>query len=299
MFGRLTRSHLSFLVAFSALAGYLFHPAQPDGHLALQLCLGIWLLTAGASALNQAQEKDIDARMDRTRTRPLVTGRLSVPAGVQIAVGLIAAGLIALLATNHLTVVLLGLFALFWYNVVYTYLKKITPFAVLPGALCGALPPMIGWVLAGGSLADYPILMLAAVVVLWQVPHFWLLALAYPEDARLSGLPNLFSRIRPEQLRHLSIVWILALLVGVAFANITGLIQADLSRICIAAAMLLLAGAVVRYRRSALEKSASVRLFVQLNLFMTFWFAVIALDRFVVHGNFVTGVLLGSFGFSG
>nr|NIQ98335.1 protoheme IX farnesyltransferase [Desulfuromonadales bacterium]NIS44194.1 protoheme IX farnesyltransferase [Desulfuromonadales bacterium] len=178
MFSRLTRSHLSFLVAFSALAGYLFHPAQPDSLSGLLLCAGVWLLSAGASALNQAQEKEVDARMIRTRARPIVTGRLSVSAGVVIAVILIAVGLAALTATGSRLVMLLGLFALVWYNGVYTPLKKITPFAVLPGALCGALPPVMGWLLAGGTMSEYPIMMLSAVIVLWQVPHFWLLALA-------------------------------------------------------------------------------------------------------------------------
>ncbi len=284
MFSRLTRSHLSFLVAFSALAGYLFHPAEPDGALAASLCLGVWLLSAGASALNQAQERDVDARMVRTMFRPLATGRLSLPSGLLIALALIAAGLCALVATGDRLVVLLGAYALLWYNGVYTPLKKVTPFAVLPGALCGALPPMMGWVLAGGALLEYPILMLAAIIVLWQVPHFWLLALAYPEDARRSGLPNLFSRIRPERLRHLSVVWILALLAGVAFANLAGILRADPGRIAVAVAMLLLAGAVLRYRRSDPEPAASLRLFVRLNLFMALWLAVVAVDRFMA-GN--------------
>ena len=291
MFSRLTRSHLSFLVAFSALAGYLFHPAQPDAFSGVLLCAGVWFLSAGASALNQAQEKEVDARMVRTRTRPIVTGRLSLSAGVVIALILIACGLAALLASGDRLVLLLGLFALVWYNGVYTHLKKITPFAVLPGALCGALPPVMGWLLAGGSMVAYPILMLAAIIVLWQVPHFWLLALAYPEDVRRSGLPNLFARIQPERLRHLSIIWILALLAGVAYFNMTGILVADMGRIAVAVALLLLAGAVIRYRRSEPEPRASIRLFVQLNMFMTLWFAVVALDRFIADGGLVANAL--------
>ena len=76
MFNRLTRSHLSFLVAFSSLAGYLLYPAKPNAVQGLLLCVGIWLLAAGGSALNQVQEKDVDARMLRTRKRPLATGYL-------------------------------------------------------------------------------------------------------------------------------------------------------------------------------------------------------------------------------
>lgn len=282
MFGRLTRSHLSFLVAFSALAGYLFHPTAPSIVSAGLLFVGVWLLSAGASALNQAQEKDVDARMVRTRNRPIVTGRLSLSSGLGIALALITGGLLALAATGEQKVVLLGFFSLLWYNGVYTHLKKVTPFAVFPGALCGALPPIMGWVLAGGAITDYPIMMLAAIIVLWQVPHFWLLTLAYPEDVRRNGLPNLFTRIRPERLRHICCVWIVALLAGVGCVNITGLLQADLSRMGVAVAMLLLAGALVRYRRSNPEPVASIRLFVQLNLFMTLWFIVIAVDRFTL-----------------
>lgn len=282
MFSRLTRIYLSLLVAFSALAGYLFHPAEPKSMIAGLLFTGILLLSAGASALNQVQEKDIDARMMRTRNRPLVTGKLSLSSGLLIALVLVAAGLLALTATGEGYVVLLGLFSLFWYNGVYTHLKKVTPFAVLPGALCGALPPIMGWVLAGGGITDYPIIMLAAIIVLWQVPHFWLLALAYPEDARRSGLPDLFVRISPDQLRHLSVIWILALLAGVTCANLTGLLQADLSRMGVIIAMLLLAGGLFRYRRSKPEPSASIRLFVQLNLFMTLWLVAIAVDRLTV-----------------
>ena len=295
MFGRLTRSHLSLLVAFSALAGYFFHPANPSSVSAGLLFVGVWLISAGASALNQAQEKDIDARMARTRNRPLVTGRLTLPSGLLIALVLIAGGFLFLVATGERQVVLLGLFSLFWYNGVYTHLKKVTPFAVLPGALCGALPPVMGWVMAGGGIADYPIMMLAAIIVLWQVPHFWLLALAYPEDARKSGLPDLFSRIRPEQLRRLSIIWILALLAGICCVNLAGLLQTDLSRMGVAIAVLLMAGALFRFHRRELEPVASISLFVQLNMFMTLWLVVIAVDRFTVLST-VSTILLTSLG---
>jgi len=178
MFNLLIRTHLSFLVAFSGLAGYLCHPERTEAGPGLVLALGVWFLTAGASALNQAQEREIDARMSRTCMRPLATGRLSLPAGLGISLGLLGFGLMILAATGSTRVVLLGLFAVIWYNGVYTPLKRITPFAVLPGALCGALPPVMGWVLAGGAMFDYPIMLLCAVIVLWQVPHFWLLALA-------------------------------------------------------------------------------------------------------------------------
>ena len=293
MFSRLTRAHLSFLVAFSALAGYLFHPNGNIDLPALLLCAGVWLMSAGASALNQAQERDVDSRMVRTRNRPLVTGHWSLIIGSMIASALMFVGLTLLWLTGSSTVFLLGLFALVWYNGVYTLLKRITPFAVLPGALCGALPPLMGWVLAGGDPTAPPILMLIAIIVLWQVPHFWLLALTYPEDARRSGLPDLFARISPERLRHLSVVWIVALLAGVGIANFSGLVRADLSRIIVTVALLLLAGALTRYHRTETAPAASGRLFFRLNLFMTLWFAVVAVDRFIVEMSVTLSGLIG------
>lgn len=292
MFSRLTRSHLSFLVAFSSLAGYLLFPAEPNAVTVLLLCVGIWFLAAGGSALNQVQEKDVDARMLRTRKRPLATGYLGIRTGILISVLLITAGLFALLLLGNRKVFLLGIFAIIWYNGVYTNLKRLTPFAVLPGSLCGAIPPVIGWLLAGGSAFDYRIMLLAGTIVLWQVPHFWLLALSYPEDARRSGLPNLFSRIRPEKLRRLILIWIIALLAGVATGNLFGLLRADAIRIGLMTATLLFAGILLRYVRCRPEPTASSKLFVMLNIFMTLWFGGIAIDRYAVETNqFVIHIL--------
>jgi len=292
MFNRLTRSHLSFLVAFSSLAGYLLYPAELNAVPGLLLCVGIWLLAAGGSALNQAQEKDVDARMLRTRKRPLAIGYLGIRTGILISVLLITAGLFTLLLLGNSQVFLLGIFAMIWYNGVYTNLKRLTPFAVLPGSLCGAIPPVMGWLLAGGSTLDYRIMLLAGIIVLWQVPHFWLLALSYPEDARRSGLPNLFSRIKPEKLRYLILIWILALLAGVATGNLFGLLRADAIRIGLMTATLMFAGILLRYGCCRPDPTASGKLFVRLNLFITLWFGGIAIDRYAVESNqFVIHIL--------
>jgi len=189
-------------------------------------------------------------------------------------------------------VFLLGIFAMIWYNGAYTSLKRLTPFAVLPGSFCGAIPPVMGWFLAGGSALDYRIMLLAGIIVLWQVPHFWLLALSYPEDARRSGLPNLFSRIKPEKLRRLILIWIIALLTGVTTANLFGLHRADAIRIGLMTATLLFVGILLQYGRCRPEPTASGKLFVRLNLFMTLWFGGIAIDRYAVESNqFVIHIL--------
>jgi protoheme IX farnesyltransferase len=100
--------------------------------------------------------------MLRTRKRPLVTGCLGIRAGLSISVLLIIAGLFVLLFLANNQVILLGIFAMIWYNCIYTNLKRITPFAVLPVSLCGAIPPIMGWLLAGGFALNYRILFLAS-----------------------------------------------------------------------------------------------------------------------------------------
>jgi len=119
----------------------------------------------------------------------------------------------------------LGLFALIWYNGVYTPLKRRTAFALLPGALCGALPPLMGWAAAGGGFADHRVVLLAGLLVLWQIPHFWLFALRHREDFARAGLPTVFDRLAPAQVGRLARHWILALACATLLLPACGLLR--------------------------------------------------------------------------
>jgi protoheme IX farnesyltransferase len=204
------RFRLTAMVAASALAGYLLHPWNPGASGAVVLTSGVFLLAAGGSALNQVQERTTDALMARTRHRPLPAGQLSPRAGLAVSLALFASALALLLTTGPVPTGL-GVFAIVWYNGVYTPLKKITPWALLPGALCGALPPMLGWTAAGGALFDYRIVLPAGIFFLWQVPHFWFLALKHRSDLQRAGLPTLFFRFTPAQVERLALLWVLSL----------------------------------------------------------------------------------------
>jgi len=164
----------------------------------------------GASALNQYQDRDIDARMERTRLRPIPAGALSTAAVCAIAVLLVGAGFSLLWQLHNLTAALLGLFAVVWYNGIYTYLKRIWAFAVVPGALIGALPPVIGWAARGGKPMDPQVLALAFFFFIWQVPHFWLLLFKFGEDYEKAGLPSLTRVFSARQLASLTFIWLLA-----------------------------------------------------------------------------------------
>jgi protoheme IX farnesyltransferase len=221
----LFRPPIALMTAASALAGYALHPAPARPAAAAGLFLGVALLAAGASALNQVQERDIDARMERTRRRPVACGRLSPGAGLALAILLAAAALALLAVVAGGKAAGLGSFSLLWYNGVYTPLKRRTPFALLPGALCGALPPLMGWVAAGGEPADHRIVLLAGLLVLWQVPHFWLFALRHREDFAQAGLPTIFGHFTPEQVGRLCRVWTTALTCAVLLLPACGLLR--------------------------------------------------------------------------
>ena len=104
----------------------------------------------------------------------------------------------------------LGLLALLWYNAIYTPLKKKTAFAVIPGAVIGAIPPLVGWVAGGGSLTDARAWIMAFFFFIWQVPHFWLLMLKYGEEYKKAGYPSITGIYSERQIKNVTFVWVLA-----------------------------------------------------------------------------------------
>jgi protoheme IX farnesyltransferase len=205
----LTKVNISMLSMASAAAGY-FLAAGGVGYGILVALAGTFVLACGSAAMNEVQEWRYDALMDRTKKRPIPSGRLSPLAGFFIAAGLVAAGTWILFAGVGRAAGLLGLGALVSYNLVYTPLKRVTAFAVIPGSIIGAIPPAIGWVAAGGRLADPRILALSFFFFIWQVPHFWLLLLKYGKDYERAGFPVLTRIFSIPQLARLTFVWILA-----------------------------------------------------------------------------------------
>ena len=99
------------------------------------------------------------------------------------------------------------------YNGIYTPLKRTTVLAIIPGAVCGSLPVLVGWMAAGGGLESPKLWILMVVFGVWQLPHFWLVVLANQEDYRSSGIPNMLRILSPAQLRQLIFVWVTAFVV--------------------------------------------------------------------------------------
>ena len=276
---RLFRARLASLVALSALSGFLF-AARSFTFSAVLVTLAIWLLAAGCSALNQLQEIEIDGRMQRTSSRPLPAGDLSAAQALLIA-GLTIAGGLLLLLNSGLVSLLLGLFAILWYNGVYTPLKRITAWAVFPGAVCGALPPLIGYSAAGGSIFDSAAVILAGTLLIWQVPHFWLLAWRYRQDQLDSGLPTPFRELSDKRLFAINSCWLAALALSYMLFVLFGMIANPLlTNIYLALlAALLLAGGRELMRGS--QWACSGRLFHLVNLSMALLLLTLICDSLI------------------
>ncbi|MEO6039081.1 MAG: protoheme IX farnesyltransferase, partial [Saprospiraceae bacterium] len=171
-FGLLVKFKLTLLVLFSALMSYaIVANGDINWGAMLLLAMGGFLVTGAANALNQVLERDFDRLMPRTANRPVVTGRISVSTAVLWA-GLMALGGITLLTVFNPLTGFIGTVSLMSYAFVYTPMKRSSPWAVVIGAIPGALPLIIGGVAYAGFITPMA-LMLFMLQFLWQFPHFW------------------------------------------------------------------------------------------------------------------------------
>lgn len=220
LYAVLTKLRLSGLVLTTTATAYLLARRGRLDWAELAATLGGTLLCAfSAAALNQLWERERDGRMERTRERPLPSGRLSPREALIAALLMLAGGQALLLAgTNRLTAAL-ALATVLLYVLVYTPLKPRSSLNTLVGAVCGALPPMLGWTAAAGRL-ELGAWLVGLLLFLWQVPHFLALAWLYREDYARGGFRMLPAVDPGGQLTGaLSALYSLALLpLGIAFA---------------------------------------------------------------------------------
>jgi heme o synthase len=186
-FAELTKPRITFLVLITTLVG--FYMGARDGFKLLLLfhtILGTGLVAGGASALNQYFERDLDARMVRTRNRPLPDGRLLPNEALIFASVISLAGIVYLMFFVNVLTGALGAATLAGYILLYTPLKTRTTLCTLVGAFPGAAPPVMGWTAARGEI-DAVALSLFAILFLWQMPHFFAIAWIFTEDYARAG----------------------------------------------------------------------------------------------------------------
>ncbi|PHS37352.1 MAG: hypothetical protein COB07_10945 [Sulfurovum sp.] len=202
-----TKFVLSFAVSLSALFAYI----MAKGEIGLDMFLAtfsVLLVAMGVSALNQVQEYKEDSKMERTKNRPIASGRMSPRTGTIIAAILILLSFALIYSLLGLTGINFFAFAFIWYNLMYTPLKKKSALAVVPGAILGVIPPAIGWLVAGHSLFELEFYTLAAFYFIWQVPHFWLLVMLFHGDYKDGGYPTAMRLFGEGTLQRLTYVWL-------------------------------------------------------------------------------------------
>ncbi|MDB4603359.1 heme o synthase [Cyclobacteriaceae bacterium] len=183
----LLKPRLSFLVAFSAAFGFLLGAeGTPDLFLLLMLSVGSFLISGAAVTINQVIERNLDTLMKRTSGRPIPTSKISHFEATIYSVVVFAVGIIMVAYCTNMYAALLATSSLIIYAFVYTPLKRVGPVAVFVGAIPGALPPLIGWVAATGTLT-YEAWIIFGIQFIWQFPHFWAIAWVSDDDYKKAG----------------------------------------------------------------------------------------------------------------
>ena len=183
----LLKPRLSFLVAFSAAFGFLLGAeGTPDLFLLLMLSVGSFLISGAAVTINQVIEWNLDILMRRTSGRPIPTSKITQLEATIYSVVVYALGICLVAYCTNIYAALLATSSLIIYAFMYTPLKKVGPVAVFVGAIPGALPPLIGWVAATGTLT-YEAWIIFGIQFIWQFPHFWAIAWVSDDDYKKAG----------------------------------------------------------------------------------------------------------------
>ncbi len=210
---QLTKILLCLPVALSSCFGFILYKKiiEPDFLLLLPAML---MLACGAASVNSIQEMNIDSFYQRTKNRPLVTGKLSITDATVCSFLLFSGSLLFFsLLTISLTPIILGTVGVILYNAIYTPLKSRTSFALIFGGVAGALPPVIGWTTAGGLVEDVRIIMVAALFFLWQIPHFFMILLQNSDDYKRLNSSSLAATVSQETIHRLIIYWVFCYLI--------------------------------------------------------------------------------------
>jgi len=274
----LMKPRVMSLVVFTALVGLLVAPGHVHPVIGMTALLCIAVGAGAAGALNMSYDADIDALMTRTAARPIPRGRVTAGEAAGFGMTLAAFSVVTLgLLVNWVAGLLLG-FTILFYVVVYTmWLKRSTPQNIVIGGAAGALPPIIGWAAATGTVAIEPVL-LFLIIFFWTPPHFWALSLYRTEDYARAGVPMLpVVAGDRETRRHILIYTLLLAPLGVTpwllgYAGPTyGLAAAAVGGVMIVLALR------VRAERSGHVASRQMFAFSILYLFLLF--AMLLVDR--------------------
>lgn len=274
----LTKFRITFFVTVTAVFGFVSNTGKINTSL-ITPALGILFLACSSAVLNHIQERTTDAIMERTKQRPIPSGRISAASALLIFTILFLIGSGLLFFFSGWITLLLGLLNLLWYNAIYTPLKKKTALAIIPGSLVGAIPPMIGWVASGGYIFDPAILMIAFFFFIWQIPHFWLLLLMLNKEYESAGFPTLTKIFSQAQLSRITFVWIAATAVSAIIIPLYGLTKFTFINVLLLAAGIWLTFRAVKLITGTGNRIEVIPAFRQINIFALIVIVLISLDK--------------------
>lgn len=274
----LAKIRITFFVGMSAVFGYVLSATAISSAVILPV-LGIFLLSCSSAALNHYQERDTDSLMHRTSKRPLPSGTVTPRAVLSMVIALSIVGSALVLFAGNAMALVFSLLAFLAYNGIYTPLKKITPFGVVPGSFVGSFPVMAGWAAAGGFALDPRILAIASFFFIWQIPHFWLLMDMYSADYERGNFPTLRMYFSEKMLSVLTYLWIVILVFTSVFFITTGVINNIPTRVTIAALGLWLLVGTYRMVSQSSDKRTEKSAFMKINVYVLAVTLVVMVDK--------------------
>lgn len=281
IFFELIKVRITILVTLTTALGYIL-AAKRIGINLFYTILGIFLLACSASALNHFQERDSDYLMDRTKNRPIPSGRISAKHVILISFILFLSGFLVLLFGTNIITTAIGIFTLFWYNAIYTPLKKVSAVAIIPGALVGALPPIAGWTAAGGELFSPEIFIIAFYFFLWQIPHFWLLLMMYGEEYETAGFPVLNKKMSAVKLKFITTLLITFSAVFGIMISFSDIINYNISRGVLFITSMILIYYVLKFFKTKKNNEAISGMFFKINLYTLLLILTLSVDKLLV-----------------
>jgi len=279
----LWKHRISVMVVFTAVTSYLLAAQTVDPVLLGAVAIGVFLVAGGSASLNHWQERNYDALMERTRHRPIPSGQITAGFALRLAIVSVLAGSSLLYAFCGWLPAILALSNVFWYNAVYTPLKRRSAFAIIPGSVIGAIPAFIGWSTANAPLTDIRLWTLGLFLFFWQIPHFWILLIKFADDYERAGYASIKRVFPVEDLRWITFPWIMITTVFSLAFPVVGLIRSSFVVWLIVLANVVLIFMFVRY---LLGKETNVprrlrQVFVGINLYLLVNMLAVTFQRIV------------------
>ncbi|MDX1808240.1 MAG: UbiA family prenyltransferase [Sulfurospirillaceae bacterium] len=280
----LTKAYLSFAVMIPGALSYLLFADEINPGFWLSV-LAIFLLALGVSALNQFQERQLDALMPRTQNRPLVTGSISEKEALGIIIGLIGTSTLIEYYVLGISGVVIFAFVVILYNAIYTPMKRTSAYAVFPGAILGVIPTVLCTMATDQSVFSPSFLAIAWFYFIWQIPHFWLLVLMYQNDYNKAKFPNMANVVGAQSLSHITYVWILLTIISALMV-----VSFFIPKSTVIFAFIILHSIFLAYKSFVLlrddawsDKRLCKKIFMQLNLYTLAVVVFLVIDRWLVQ----------------